>query len=405
MKRLIYTLIIFNLLLHASSCKEEPIGQYPTDKIPPKPVENVTVENFPGGATISYDIPEEEDLLYVKIPYQLPNGKMRTNKSSVFENQITIKGFGKSKKEKIALISVDRSQNESEPYYVDIEPEDNPIFSIHSNMVIQEAFGGLKLFWENPLKEEIMVGILRKNELGELQYVDNFYSSVVDAAAAVRGLDSVKTTFGIYVRDAYENYTDTSLMDLKPLYEQQLDKALFKSMGQPSIFNYVTSTTGVGPMPRIWDNIYNYPVLNLFYISPGGTIKPYFTFDMGVVAKLSRFRFWGRRDYLFSLHNPKFFEVWGTNDRDVAADGMTQGWENNPAWIKLLDGESKRPSGGQLGDPLTDEDIAYAEAGEEYEFPLNVPPVRYIRYRSLISWSGSLGLHVNEIDFWGQVEK
>lgn len=404
MKQLIYTFIIFNLLLYICSCKEETIGQYPVDKIPPKQVENVTVENFPGGAIISYDIPEEEDLLYVKISYRLPNGKMRTNKTSVFENQITIKGFGKSKKEKVALISVDRSQNESEPYWIDIEPEDNPIFSIQENMRVQEAFGGFKLFWENPLKEEIMVGILQKNELGELQYVDNIYSSVPDATVAIRGLDSIKTTFGIYIKDSYENYTDTVLMDLKPLHEQKLEKDLFQSMGQPSIFNYVTSTTGVGPMPRIWDNIYNVD-LNLFYISPGGTIQPYFTFDMGVVAKLSRFRFWGRRDYLFSLHNPKFFEVWGTNDRAVAADGMTQGWENNPAWIKLMEGESKRPSGGNLGDPLTDEDIAYAEAGEEFEFPLDAPSVRYIRYRSLISWSGSLGLHVNEIDFWGQIEQ
>lgn len=400
-KYIIYTLI-FLTGLSLSNCEEESIGQYPIDKLAPKPVKNVVVENLPGAVKLTYELPDELDLLYVKAIYDLPGGKQGITKISVFSNTMLIKGFGKSKKRNIQLISVDRSRNESQPVTVDIEPQDSPIYKILEEMEIKESFGGFKLFWSNPEKEDIVVGVLIRNESnGEFNYIDNFYSSEAIAVKSIRGLDSIRATFGVYVRDIFDNYTDTLILSLKPFFEQEIPKNAF--VGQKLSTRFKLHSYG-GGMDRMWDGITNV-ANNVYYIQTGNEIPPYFTFDMGVKAKLSRFRLWQRVDFLFALHNPKLFQWYGTNDPALAADAETLGWENNPGWIKLMDCESTRPSGLGAGAPLTTEDEVYAKAGEEFEFPLEAPAVRYLRFKLQTTWGGSTGVHINELTFWGQLDK
>ena len=134
-------------------------------------------------------------------------------------------------------------------------------------------------------------------------------------------------------------------------------------------------------------------------------MMPYFTFDLGITAKLSRFRLWYRLRYAFTLHSPKEWEWYGTNNPDVAKDAQTLGWEENPAWVKIMRCESKRPSGLNPGDALTTEDLAYINEGEEFEFPLEIPPVRYLRFKLIKSWSDGDGINLQEVSFWGQIIK
>lgn len=391
-------LFLLPFLFH--NCKEEIVGQYPTDGQVPQSVDNVVVDNIAGGVKLSYQLPNEEDLLYVQALYKLPNGQNGITKTSVFSNSMLIKGFGKSQKRTIQLISVDRSRNESQPVNVEIEPLDSPIYSILGNLNVQESFGGFKLNWANPLKEDIILGVLRKDDkTGEFRYIDNFYSSESVAKRAVRGLDSTRATFGIFIRDVFENYTDTLMMSMKPFFEQEIPKPGFIGLRLSS--RYKLHSYG-GGMDRMWDGITNVDN-NIYYIQNGNEILPYFTFDMGVKAKLSRFRMWQRVNYLFALHSPRLFEWYGTNDAAVAADAETLGWENNPAWIKIMNGVSSRPSGLEAGSPLTTEDDAYGRAGEEFEFPLDAPDVRYLRFKLISTWSGSSGLSVGELTFWGQI--
>lgn len=382
------------------NCKEETVGQYPTDDKVPQSVDNIVVDNIAGGAKLLYQLPNEEDLLYVKALYELPNGQSGITKTSVFSNSMLIKGFGKSQKRTIQLISVDRSRNESQPVNVEIEPLDSPIYGILENLKVQESFGGFKLNWTNPLKEDVVMGVLRKDDTtGQYSYIDNFYSSEAVAKRAVRGLDSTRATFGIFVRDVFENYTDTLMMSMKPFFEQEIPKTGFIGLRLSS--RYKLHTYG-GGMDRMWDGITNVDN-NIYYIQNGNEILPYFTFDMGVKAKLSRFRMWQRVNYLFALHSPRLFEWYGTNDAAVAADAETLGWETNPAWVKIMNGVSSRPSGLEAGSPITTEDDAYGRAGEEFEFPLDAPDVRYLRFKLLSTWSGSSGLSVGELTFWGQI--
>lgn len=397
----IYIYLFFALIL-LNHCKEETVAQYKADSTSPQQVSNVIVTNIAGGVKLQYQLPDEQDLYYVQAQYDLPNGTKGLTKASVFSNTMEIKGFGKSQKRTIQLISVDRSKNESKPINIEIHPLDSPIYGIYDSLKVQESFGGIKVSWPNSLKEKIVVGVLKKNETtGAFDYVDNFYSSEAMANNAIRGQDSLRATFGFFVRDTYGNFTDTLRASLKPLYEQEIPKKGF--IGLKLSAQYKLKGPG-DTWSKAWDGIYN-GYLNFFYIATGNVVMPYATFDMGVKAKLSRFRIWHRSDFLFGLHNPRVFQWYGTNDAALANDAETQGWETNPGWVKIMDGVSKKPSGLDAGAPLTSEDDAYIKAGEEFEFPIEAPPVRYMRFKLIRTWSDSSGLHIAELNFWGQIFK
>lgn len=394
-------LLLIALLLH-TACDEQHIGQYPIDNIAPQKVFNVKVENLQGAVNIIYDLPDESDLLYVKAEYRLGNGEIRTVKTSVYSNKMHIKGFGKSAKQTIKIYAVDSSQNESEPVEVEIHPANAAIYDILENIQTSVTWGGFKLSWSNPMKEEIVVEVLKMDETTKsFSFIESFYSSEIDADKAVRGLDSTLTTFGIFIRDAFYNYSDTIELQIKPLYEESIPKTGFKGFNLSSQFKQHTAFGG--PMPQMWDGITNVRE-NCYYIMTGNVTMPFFTMDLGVKAKISRFRIWQRIDYLFALHNPKEFEWYGTNNSSAANDNEDINWKNNDNWTKIDSYESKRPSGGTTGDPITAEDEAYARAGEEFEFPIDAPSYRYLRFQLISTWSGSSGVHINELSFWGQIE-
>lgn len=382
-------------LVFLLSCKEEYIGQYPVDSIPPQKISNPVVTNLKGGAAIKYDLPEDKDLLYVKAQYTLPNGEQKEKLASAFVNEMTIKGFAKSAKTTVRLVTIDRSQNESAPVEVEIEPLSSPIFDIYESLSVIAAFGGIKLTWDNPDKESIVVGILAKNEENSFESIENFYTTVDKGVGAIRGLESEETKFGIFIRDIYNNYTDTLFKTLTPWEESELDKKLFRGMALCSSF---TLSPWGSPITKLWDG---QTITEEIYYVNTTTIRIFFTMDLGVSTKLSRFKFWGRNNWYFNLHHPKEIEIWGTND-PVIANGDLCSWDG---WELLLACTSEKPSGPEplAFANLSTEDLALARGGEEFEFPLEVPSVRYIRFRTLRTWTDSNSSFMGELTFWGQV--
>jgi len=383
------------------SCSEETTGQFPVDKTPPSPVTVSPdgVVNFPGGSTITYQLPDETDLLYVKAVYQLPNGAVQEAKASSFSNNLTVKGFGRGIATKVQLISVDRSRNESLPVMVDIHPEDSPIYDIFASLDVNESWGGFVLRWNNPMKEDIVMSVLRKNEGGVFENIETFYSSAETVLQSVRGLDSTRSDFGICLRDAYSNFTDTLRLNLKPWFEVMLDRSKFIAIPRSAKFTLSIWSTAKG-MDILWDGLVGTSSNegDSYYYNPSD-YKPYFAINLGVRAKLSRFRYWGRAVYYFRLHGAKEIQMYGTNDPVVGNNPESEDSE----WI-LLNPEvfvSVRPSGLGTAVPATAEDYAYALAGEAWEFPLEAPTVQYVRFKQLSSWTGTLALTCTEIRFWG----
>ena len=400
MKGLLKRIALFlSVVMGCVSCSEEFNGQFPVNDTTPSPVTLLPdgVVNFPGGATITYLLPDETNLLYVKAVYQMSDGSVKEERASVFSNSLTIKGFGRSAVTKVKLISVDRSRNESQPVEVEIHPEDSPIYEIFESIDVNESFGGFSLRWNNPLKESIVVSVLLRNDENVYENIETFYSTAAKVNQSVRGLDAVLSDFGICVRDVYRNYTDTFKVSLRPWFEMMLDKSKF--IGIPLSNKFAISPYGTSNMNVMWDGIVTtYASSNLYYINPG-VHQPYIAVDLGVKAKLSRFRVWGRSDYYFRLHHAKEIQMYGTNDPDVGNNPNS----DNSEWI-LLNPEvfvSVRPSGLDPSVPATGEDYEYAFAGEEWEFPMEAPAVQWVRFFQLTSWTGTNGLMIQELTFWG----
>ncbi|MDR0714751.1 MAG: DUF4959 domain-containing protein [Bacteroidales bacterium] len=395
------THILFSGLLILSACAEDPIGQYPVDSRPPQPITNYEVINFSGGSTITYELPDETDLLYVKTQFVLPNGEKQDIRASVFSNVITVKGFARSQEYILNLVTVDRSRNESEPLEVKIHPENAVIYDLIESIHPTVARGGFKVSWENEVRENVVVTFLKKNDEGKFELIESFYTSEAQAQRAIRGQEDKPTTFAVFARDMYNNYTDTTEFTLTPLFETKLDKSKFMEM--PRWPSFSLHSWGKSTLDVIWDGVEVAGAVagQVYYIQAysDGVTTAYFTMDLGVKAQLSRFRMWGRSDYYFRLHNPYDFYLMGTNDQSVALNAASTDADWGGPMINCI---SYRPSGLDSSQEATADDLAYAQAGEEFEFTGDEPAVRYIRFRVRRAWGGSIGLHVAELSFWGE---
>src|SRR5665811_1938009 len=112
MKLYNYLMLGFGLILF--SCEEEVRGPLTKDGISPSSVSEVTVTNLPGGAKITYKVPDDEDALLVEAIYTLDNGEVVTSKSSIFKNFILVEGLREVESQEVELVTVDRSNNRSE---------------------------------------------------------------------------------------------------------------------------------------------------------------------------------------------------------------------------------------------------------------------------------------------------
>lgn len=60
----------------------------------PGTVQVTSYEQIPGGVTLKFIAPTDEDLLYIKIKYTLDNGKEMEARASLYTDETTIEGFG-----------------------------------------------------------------------------------------------------------------------------------------------------------------------------------------------------------------------------------------------------------------------------------------------------------------------
>jgi hypothetical protein len=387
MKRNIFIILLSVLLF---GCTEEKRPEIIMDNIPPDPVTNVQVRNMPGGAVLKYQLPENEDLLYVKALYSLKEGHQAEVKTSLYCDSLTISGFGNEDEREVQLVAVDRSKNESVPTIVTIKPQEPPVLAIGRTLRLYPDFGGIHIYWENPNRAEISVILEKKDHNGEYEQIDRFYSSVVDGDVASRGMDTITDDFRVYVQDRWENQSAPLDTILTPLYETKFDRTKFRALNLegdeptahgwvvPNLFDGNTST-GV----HTAENSPNWP--------------QWVSFEIGIKGKISRIKVWQRRDNFEYRHgNLKHFEIWGTND-----GGNLLGWD---AWTKIMDCVGFKPSGLPVGE-LSNEDKAYAAAGEEFIAPIDAPAVQYLRLKAIESWAGTHFLHVMEIEIYGVEEK
>lgn len=193
-------------------------------------------------------------------------------------------------------------------------------------------------------------------------------------------------------------YSEETVEEYSFYDERELDKSKFAEVKLDG--DFAVDAWGRS-MSLMWDGNHTYD--DDWTINHGDGFENFpvwFTFDLGVVANLTRYTFWQRniepneaKDYSYDGSNFKKWEVWGRADKP-SQDGSWDGW------IKLADCEIKKPSGSELG-ILTDEDIQAAKDGHAFEFSTELPAVRYIRFKLLETFDGTKNCYVKEVTFYG----
>ena len=76
----------------------------------------------------------------------------------------------------------------------------------------------------NKENEEVSINVLEKSADGEYQPLDHYYTSADSSNTSLRGYEPVETDFAVFVRDRWDNYSDTLFTTLAPWFEEQLVK-------------------------------------------------------------------------------------------------------------------------------------------------------------------------------------
>jgi hypothetical protein len=396
-------IIILTILIALSAfqaCKEDPIGQTPVDNTAPGKIINPQAQPIPGGARISYELPGDDDLLYVKAVYHL-HGEEKNTAVSIYTGALEVTGFGDTGKQTVQLYCVDRSGNHSQPENVEFYPETPPVVLIRQTLTIEEAFGGICLRWKNEYRSNIEIHISASDSLGKMEEIDVAYSAMTDGVYTVRGMDPVKRKFEAFVRDRFQNASEHLAAELTPWYEEKLDK---KRWERKILIGDNETSSGFGGWYHINNDIYE---TDDIWETETGKSPILFTIDLGISAKLSRYSLWhrGNNEWEYRHHNPKRWKMYGTNAIAPTTDpnywtATENGWKND--WILLADSYSFKPSGENM--TITPEDRNYAHEGFQFDMPLDAPPVRYIRFHVTETWDNGNMLHISELTFWGKPE-
>ncbi len=388
----IYKCIIF-LILVFFACKEEANSPLVVgDK--PDPITEYTVESLPGGAKIVYKI-NSEDFLYAKVVYEILPGVKREAKSSLYRNYLTVDGFGKEGKYNVELYAVGKGEVESEPTKIEIETLTPPYITAFNNIKMNATFGGINVEYKNEDEDNLVFNIIYIDTTNHWKHVYSHYTRFAEGNFTVRGFDTLNIKFGAYVRDRWGNISDTLTATYKPLFESLLDYSKIKAMKLPGEVWQAHTGAPHLVIEKVWNNNTSASD-DCFHTTPNSGMPQHFSFDMGDIVKLSRFKYFQRPSTLWRAGNPKVFELWGSNNPDPNGS-----WDN---WTKIGTFTAIKPSGLPVGTE-TSEDLELARAGLDFDIPITTEPYRYYRWNTIETMANVTYISIAELTFWGSVVK
>ena len=385
-----------------------------TDKTKPGVISNIKVANFNGGAYITYTLPDSKNILYVQANYQINSKTSRQTKSSYYSDSITVSGFADTIDYKVVLWTVSRAEVKSDSVVVTVHPKTPPYKLVYAALALQADFGGINIKTTDTTNTPVGIITLLPDLLtSKYQIQDQHYTGDGSIDYSLRGYDTIPKKFGLYVTDQWGNVSDTLFQTIKPLFETILDKSRFQAYVLPTdVGNY---QNGLFNLSNLWDNNYGEFCYNTQQpILPTGA-KPniwpaWATFDMGQTAKLSRYVIWDRvgdgNIFVWNSGAPQTWVMWGR--ADVPQDElMPSDTAHLPAvgsatpngWVNL--GVFNAPP-KPAHNPLTNDDIQTWKNGFSFDFSIDLPKVRYIRFECLQTMGGTNNYYnMNEMSVFG----
>ena len=390
------SLLIALAMFTLASCNKALESQTPVEKKGDAPalVSNITVLNGNGKATLTYAVPSDPNLLYVKAVFTITTGQQYEVTASYYNNTLLLEGFADTLEHEVKVYSVSRSEVVSAATTVKIKPLVAPIWQVYRSLKLQNAFGGYNLTAVNATKANIAIIVTKKNVFGEYEADNNksVYTNSDSVLSKVRGLDTSTHRYGFLVKDRWGNKTDTMYSNIKPFYETEFSKANFSPFVLPGDAPQVTNGAA---LPYAWDGKFGWPNVSFTEQAAGGPNPHMITFSIGTLGRVSRvwirpFPEGTRFYYLTSLRR---FEIYGS------ANPSLNGALDN-SWTLLGSYTITKPSGLPYGeDDANDQTIA--AAGFSWEVDVTAPKVKYIRIRCLENWAGGTAQSINELSVYG----
>jgi hypothetical protein len=410
MKKIIFMFIA--LIYIASGCKEEGRLDYIDDSAPaPMPVTiKGTPVAKPGGAVIKYTVPNDKNLLGVKAVYER-SGQICETKASVYTDSLTLEGFNDTKTYDVTLYSVGRNSKLSEPLTVQVTPLDPPYRTVQVDMV--ETFGGVSVTLSENTDRASLALVLLADTAGTGEWIElqTFYSEAVKVSYARRGLESKESVFALYVRDRWNNRSDTLVKSLTPIEEVEIPKDRFSNPKLPGDSWEQVGGSNSYRFEQLWDGRINSSGSGFFAASSTSPMPQHFTINLGRKVVLSRFQVFPRSTERYNGPAPRTWELYGSDN--PPSDGN---WDN---WHLLGSFSQLKPSGygdGAAVGPITAEDIAYFIGGGNYELlitdetPNPYITISYIRFRTTATFATYLTeatngeMIIGELTFYGQLK-
>lgn len=370
-----------------------------TNTNPPGVVTGITVTNANGKAVITYSLPSDPDLSYIKAVYETSPGHPAEVKASHYENTLTVDGFGDTLAHVIKLYSVNSSEVSSPAVSVTVNPLTPAINLAYRSLVVEATFGGFNLTCNNPTLENLaIIPLVDSSGTGKwVQTVgmDNVYSNDPVIKSAVREQPAVKRNYAFVVRDRWMNFSDTLFVSLTPFFEQLLPKSEWSNYVLPNDAG-ILNNGGRTDVPYIYDGDFHpgWPRC-LFTLEQAGSPQMV-TLDLGKAHIFSRmqvnpYKELGNNYYVRG--NVKDFEIWASNSPSLSGN-------LDESWTKLTTCHVVKPSGSPYAtETASDQTLAYN--GWQFDFPAGQTAYRYIRIRSLSNWQGSYFINIAEFTLWG----
>ena len=423
MKDVMKKILMISAIILVCSCSEVGrIDQVDNADYVPQQVTISSVRRVAGGAIIKYSLPDDINLRGVRAEYNRSGEEVYTQVSK-YVDSLKVEGFSDTLMHTVNIYGIGKNGKKSEPLSLEFKPGLSAIQKV--SLKLSETFGGVRLIMEgNEDKESIAMTIIKDDVVDDFgkdpsemswDEVFTYYTNGEEVAFTRYGLDTTKRIFGIYARDRWLNYSDTTYFLLAPYQETQLDRTYWRIYNLPG--DETTTLEGKYPFTGLFDNAWS-GSQNCAGFTRGLRYKK-LTIDMGYTASFSRMRLQPRESSqnLTSSFTPWRWQIWGSlapNPNGSLDD----------SWYLLGDFTQYKPSGfaadGSIGE-IQEVDKQYFLYNNDYEFVqtdeiLNPQrETRFIRLVMLDSYQTFFGEFdeeptniyyvIGELTVWGQKKK
>jgi hypothetical protein len=368
------------------------------DSIPPGKVSNVSVEPTNGGAFVTYDLPDDEDVLFVKASYTNTLGEDVFKVSSYYKNQIEIDGYNDTLKHELHIVAVDRSQNNSEPVVVEFKPLKSHIELVKESIEMVPDFGGIMMTWENPAEKQVYTHFSYDDTLGNT--IVHFLSSdLKEEKFVIRGMDTTRKEFFVQVEDFFGNKTEqVSKGELSPLFEEKIDKSSWTLVTNMS----VDGNAWEGRTVNVWDDVIDTQGNNsdnsyaMIWRNRNGGQLNYpldIVIDINDTIIVNRLQVWQRafwyqnesEYFYYQNENFKAFNIYSSNDK--------------VNWTLLGEFSLEDPKDEDGNVPA--KAIQEAIDGHNFELEQFSEPFRYLKFSITENFGSEEYVNISELTLYG----